>query len=360
MKITKSALAATLLTGAASAFSQAPSQLSSVTLYGIVDGGFYSRQLAGETRASRVDGGMLSTSRWGVRGNEDLGGGASAFFDLSSHFRLDTGEYGRNPGDSAAGRFFTRTSFVGVRSGIGQLRLGRIPTGSIVQSIVFSPYGDSTSFGPFMMHVFVGAQPMLAARSASDGIWNNSIEYTTPTFSGFTGSMQWAPSENSPDGRRLDATLNYRNGPFAAAASHARVKGASYAVPRTRSEPSGTPYAIEKDASTLASASYDFDGWKLSVQGARATLEPRAIAKISLATVGVNVSAPIGVGRAVAAWARTHREQVGTPDKTRNTFSGGYIYNLSKRTELYGLVIHDRLTGLDSGTGFTIGVRHFF
>lgn len=356
MKTIKTTLAATLLIGAASA----QSQPTSVTLYGILDGGFYSRQLAGEVRTSRVDSGMLSTPRWGMRGTEDLGGGLSAFFDVSGHFQMDTGETGRNPGDRAAGRFFTRTSFVGLRGAFGQLQLGRMPTGSIVQSIVFSPFGDSTSFGPFMMHVFVGAQPMLAARSGNDGIWSNSVTYTTPSFSGLNGSLQWAPSENGADGRRLDATLNYRQGAFAAALSHGRVTGASYAAPRTRSEPPGAPYAIEADSSTIASASYDFGSFKLSVQGANASLTPRAVARISLNTLGVNVSAPVGSGRIVATWARTEREQAGAADRTRSTLSGGYIHNLSKRTEVYGLAMHDRLTGWNSGTGFTVGLRHFF
>jgi len=116
---TRTAMAVAVAIAGASAHAQG----ASVTLYGTADAGFYSRQLAGETRTSRVDGGMMSTSRWGLRGIEDLGGGMSAFFDLSSHFQLDTGEYGRNPGDGAAGRFFTRTSFVGLRGSFGQLRV---------------------------------------------------------------------------------------------------------------------------------------------------------------------------------------------------------------------------------------------
>jgi predicted porin len=343
-----------------SGYAAAQSANTQVTLFGNVDGGLYSRQLAGETRTSRVDGGLMSVSRWGLRGTEDLGGGLAAEFNLTSHFRLDTGETGRHPGDTAANRVFTLASWVGLRGGFGSIRLGRIPSGTFVNTLQFSPLGDSTSLGPFMMHTYVSGQAMLASHGTSDGPWNNSVAYTTPVFGGFTGALQLAPSEGGPDGRRADVTLNYRNKEFAAAISHLQINNAAYTAPRTVTDPAGVPYVVEKETNTLASVSYDFTVIKVFAQYAAANLQPRGLPGIDLNTLGLSAQVPVGSGRFVASWAHTKREQAGVTDRTRNTVSTGYIYNLSKRTDMYGFVINDRATGLTSGTGVAAGVRHYF
>jgi predicted porin len=331
-----------------------------VTLFGNVDGGFYHRRLAGETSVNRVDGGLMSVSRWGLRGTEDLGGGLAAEFNLTSHFRLDTGETGRHPGDTAANRVFTLASWVGLRGGFGSIRLGRIPSGTFVNTLQFSPLADSTGLGPFMMHTYVTGQAILAAHGTSDGPWNNSVAYTTPVLSGFTGALQYAPSEGGTDGRREDVTLNYRNKEFAAAISRLKIDQAAYTAPRTVTDPAGVPYVIEKEDNTLASVSYDFTVAKVFAQYATAKLQPRGLSSIDLHTVGLSAQVPVGAGRFVASWARTKREQASVTDRSRNTVSTGYIYNLSKRTDVYGFVINDRATGVTSGTGAAVGVRHYF
>jgi predicted porin len=330
------------------------------TLYGTVDGGFYVRQLAGEARVSRVDGGMLTTSRWGIRGSEDLGGGLSALFDLGGHFRLDTGEVGRHPGDNAAGRFFSRYSFVGLRGAFGQVRAGRIPTGSFVHTLSFTPLGDSTTLGPFMLHTFVGSQPMLASHGTSDGSWNNSLVYNTPTLGGWSGALQYAPAEAGPEGRRFDGTLNHRSGAWAAALSVSRIRAAAYNMPRSRTDPAGTPYVIEAEASNLGSVSYDFGVVKVFGQWARATLRPRGQTEIQLDTVGAHAAVPWGAGRFIASWARTERTQAGVAGRERTTLAAGYLHSLSRRIDAYAVVLSDRATGLRSGTGYAIGMRHHF
>ncbi len=344
-----------------SGYALAQSGSPQVTLYGNVDGGFYRKHLAGEAASTtRVDGGLMSVSRWGIRGTEDLGGGLATDFNLTSHFRLDTGEFGRHPGDTAASRVFTLSSWVGLRGGFGSIRLGRIPSGTFVNTLQFSPLGDSTALGPFMMHTYVTGQATLASHGASDGVWGNSVAYTTPALGGFTGAVQIAAREGGTDGRRTDVTLNYRGKEFAAAISHLQINDAAYTSPRTVTDPAGAPYVIEKEGNTLASVSYDFTVAKVFAQYATAKLQPRGLRSIELDTVGLSAQVPVGSGRFVASWARTTREQAGVTDRTRNTVSAGYIYNLSKRTNIYGFVINDRATGVTSGTGFAAGVRHYF
>jgi len=44
----------------------------------------------------------------------------------------------------------------------------------------------------------------------------------------------------------------------------------------------------------------------------------------------------------------------------RTTLSVGYLHNLSKRTELYAVLMHDKVDGLSSGGGYSLGIRHRF
>jgi predicted porin len=299
-------------------------------------------------------------SRWDLRGTEDLGGGLAALYELSAHFRLDTGEPGRHPGDSAAGRFFTRAAWVGLRGSWGQLRVGRVPTGSFVQTLQFTPFGDSTFLGPFLMHTYVGSQPLLAAHGASDGSWSNSIAWNAPVLGGFGAQVQLVPDEKAGEGRRLDATVSWRGGPVAVAVSHGRIRGAALTAPRTRTDPAGAPYVMTDESSTLASASWDFGAAKLSLQAAAGRVQPRGLPQIALDSCGLNLEAPVGSGRIMAGWARTEREQAGVSDRSRQTLSFGYGHRFSRRTEVYAVVLRDQATAQASGTGFALGLRHVF
>ena len=66
---------------------------TSVTLYGVVDAGidFANHQVGGGS-VVRQSSGNVAGSRWGLRGNEDLGGGLKAVFVLESGFDTDTGK----------------------------------------------------------------------------------------------------------------------------------------------------------------------------------------------------------------------------------------------------------------------------
>lgn len=104
----------------AAAASQAAHAQSSVTLYGVIDTGIdYISNQGGHSSWSEQSG-NLSTSRWGLKGQEDLGGGLSAIFTLENGFSVNSGKFG-NGGDE-----FGRQAFVGLASkDFGQVTLGR-------------------------------------------------------------------------------------------------------------------------------------------------------------------------------------------------------------------------------------------
>jgi predicted porin len=105
-----------LIAGAASAQAQ-----TNVTLFGLVDTTVrYSthENAAGDHKFQMTDG-VLTGSRWGVRGVEDLGGGTKAVVVLESGFAPDTGAM------LQGGRLFGRQGYVGLDGGYGKLLLGR-------------------------------------------------------------------------------------------------------------------------------------------------------------------------------------------------------------------------------------------
>ncbi len=133
---------------------------SSLTLYGLVDAsvGRFTGAATGvnaqNKAVSKMEGGSLSTSRWGLRGNEDLGGGMSASFELSSFIRNDTGASGRNdaipaPVNVAADPFFARAAWLGLsHKDFGRVRMGNVTTLLFLNAITSNAFGDATVLGP--------------------------------------------------------------------------------------------------------------------------------------------------------------------------------------------------------------------
>lgn len=114
---------------------------SSLTLYGILDTfvGYQNARTGGRNTSLYVLGnnGEL-TSRWGLRGTEDLGGGYRTTFDLENGFDPGTGKQ-QNPY-----RFFDRQAWVGIAAPYGELRMGRQNTPMFVYSGLMDAFGAAT------------------------------------------------------------------------------------------------------------------------------------------------------------------------------------------------------------------------
>lgn len=92
-----------------------------VTLYGVIDQGIHFQNNAGPGKKVSFDSlaGIVG-SRWGVTGEENLGGGIKAIFALESGISLGNGQFGQG------GTEFGRQAFVGFSSKeYGQFTLGR-------------------------------------------------------------------------------------------------------------------------------------------------------------------------------------------------------------------------------------------
>src|SRR5437773_7693011 len=83
---------------------------TNVTIYGVIDLGMdYTNNSLGKSQV-QMESGYAQGSRLGFKGNEDLGGGLSAVFQLENGFAADTGKLGQG------GLLFGRQAFVGLSS----------------------------------------------------------------------------------------------------------------------------------------------------------------------------------------------------------------------------------------------------
>ena len=103
-------------------------QAASVKVYGRLDAGLTSITGTGanDETLSGLAYGPLSSSRWGIKGKENLGGGYGAFFALESEAHNDTGVSGGNnkTGSGVGTVYWKRKSIVGLKTPIGKVSLG--------------------------------------------------------------------------------------------------------------------------------------------------------------------------------------------------------------------------------------------
>ena len=70
---------------------------STVTIYGILDGGYNYVSGLKQGSISTIASGIMDGSRFGLRGTEDIGGGYKAIFTLENRLELDTGAVSNRP-----------------------------------------------------------------------------------------------------------------------------------------------------------------------------------------------------------------------------------------------------------------------
>lgn len=182
---------------------------SSVTLYGIVDGGFTYTSNQGGKANYQATAGSEQGSRWGLVGTEDLGGGTRAIFRLENGFNLENGAA------SANGRIFGRQAWVGLSNEhFGTLTLGRQYNAAQDSLEPLQIAGDSVQYGT---HPFDVDDLNNTFRT------DNSIKYVTPDFNGLQVNTMYALSGN-PGGfatnRSYSIGATYAHGPVRLGAAY--------------------------------------------------------------------------------------------------------------------------------------------
>ena len=326
--------AATLALG----FSAAASAQSNVSIYGLLDMSVGQFQNSGAPKVWKAENGNMSTSYLGFRGTEDLGGGLKAKFAFEHFLRADAGGAGRFNGDA----FWARSAYVGLQGEFGSAVIGRNTTPLFVSTLIFNAFGDSFGFAPSIRQYFLGA-------IVGDTAWNNSIAYASPFFSGASFNLLGNLGEGAANakGKNLGANVLYFGGPFAATLAWQQVKNGVFPVPA----------GFSAQDTIQGGVSYDLGAVKLFGQLGNVKTKATTNVKTNLTQFGA--SAPVGGGKVLASYG-TAKTTVGPASSTNKTLSLGYDYNLSKNTDVYGVFMNDKTTGLSSGTTLAAGIRMKF
>lgn len=168
-----------------------------VTLYGQVNVMLESVEAKGGAtpvaRRTRIED---QSSRLGVRGTEDLGGGLKAFFQLETAFRPDSNNT----------TFAARNSAIGLQGGFGSVLIGRWDMPFKSAAIAIDPYGDI---------MISGITGVLSDRGNFDRRDQNVLQYWSPTWGGLAFRVAATANENksaTSNPRDMGANVTYSAG----------------------------------------------------------------------------------------------------------------------------------------------------
>jgi len=191
---------------------------TNVTIYGVIDTGINYTNNAVVTNSNgtvnrgsqlQMVGGEAQGNRLGFKGNEDLGGGLSAVFQLENGFN-GNGSLGQG------GLMFGRQAYVGLSSKTaGTVTLGR-QYDSIVDYI-----GPLTANGNWAGFMF--SHPLDNDNTDNSFRLNNTVKYTSPTFGGLTFGGLYGFGQtagNNTQNRSYSLGASYINGPISAAVGY--------------------------------------------------------------------------------------------------------------------------------------------
>lgn len=329
--------AGALVLGAGAAGAQAQ-QAGGVQLFGLVDIGVQQLRADGVGRRWLVNGDGNTSSRLGVRGTEELGGGLKVGFWLESAVAVDDGTSGatssNNKDSISGGLTWGRRATVQLSGDWGELRLGRdyVPSfGNLTTSMhPFGTNGVGSSGLLFYPVPAKGTTPRTHVRAS------NAIGYFLPSgLGGFYAHVMLALGEQGDGPTRKDGELKgvrigWRNESF----------NASLATSRTR----------------YASGDYTQSNvgitWRLGPARLMALWGENKVGTTRTTARMVGTQWQLGPqGEFRLAYTRLSATGVAS-DATQMAL--GYVHDLSKRTALYGNLA--RIDNKGSGARFNVGM----
>ncbi|CAN7186380.1 porin [Pseudoduganella sp. LjRoot289] len=349
--LTLAVLAACTLAGAAQA-------QSNVQVYGLIDAGVENVSNASASGASvtRVVSGGMNTSRWGLRGTEDLGGGLKAVFQLEGGILLDTG--------AQDGPLFKRQANVGLEGSFGRVVIGRSFSSVYDTVISYDPMGFAPSYSWATSGPATGP-----SKYGFTTAFDNLIKY-----SGSTGAFKYGATygvgeqtTGASDSRKVAGNVAYAANGLGLMATWERINGNTVVATGRRDE--NTVYHV---GAFYETGPVKFFGvmrdYKLE-SGKAATADVKA----TTWWAGVAYKPVENTTLTGAVYHINVKNLAAGKDADPTMYVARYRYALSKRTDVYVAAAYAKskngqLTGLsrdDAGfdtnqRGVITGVQHRF
>lgn len=390
-----------LALAAMGAFAGAAQAQSSVTVYGIFDGGYNGKAV--DTKAtssatatvvsnSDMSGNQAASSRLGFRGVEDLGGGLSATFNLEFGFDAGNGTLYTTTVPGISGQSQSdgvRTAVVGLASKeFGALNIGRQLSGmhGIIAGNVF---GGNNMVGDITYSSWTNANSQ-SGRISNVITRFNGLSWQSPTLAGFNARIDFASNRatgvnssiasgqnyaNTLSTQVSDAgiRLNYDYGPFG-------VSAATYQVTNTNGNV--TAQSGAETITKISAAQARYRGKGLIVEATYgANSASSLVPTVANAQLGKNtatkLSAQYNVTPTIApffqyGWGKsvgTTLASAANSDNKNTAYQVGSFYNMSKRTSLYAVYGYQKSEASSSsfngnysveGKEVGVGILHTF
>jgi predicted porin len=333
-------LMALAVAGAMFAPAVARAQAANVTIYGIMDVDLEvvsaSASTAGVSIPSR-ERVTSNSSRLGFRGEEPLGNGMSAWFQIESSIN----------GDGLGTSLGTRNTGVGLKGNFGTVLYGQWDTPLKVSTVGLDPFGDvgigaycGVLCGPsFNVGAAQASQTNVSAGQPFDTRLANNVQYWTPNWNGFSARAAYGADEtksNSNVALPIDPKVyglsgSYAGGPWYATIAYEKHTDTG-ALAAGKGNDHDTRFALSYvwGPATLTGI-YDTQSYNDDTHGTNYKRNAWQI-------LGTYVAGP-GTFRAYYTKANnaTGSSPLAGAGTSANQFTVGYGYALSKRSEVYVL-----------------------
>jgi predicted porin len=350
-------LARTSITIAIAALSLSAQAQTNVQLYGIMDAGieYVDKVRTGGVGSAtesvvRVQSGSAQSSRFGLRGREDLGGGLSAVLALESGIAIDNGTL------SQGGRLFGRHAYVALNhKSLGEIQLGRQATVVYDYGVIYDPV-TATRYSAVVFDALYAGRADNAVKYVGKFAGLNIGAQYSFGYDGLIANGGEVPGAFRV-GKEMGVHVSYAAGPAQFGVLYDRQNGTSVATQFNTTE------------RMTVGATYTFAPVKLFASYQRLRSETPVVRRdTDLAWVGAQYSSG-------GAWTVTGSLYSNDPDGSANRSTMLTIlasYALSKRTDLYSELAFMKnqdaaMLGMggavnpgDRQGGAIVGIRHRF
>ena len=386
-----------LAVAALGAFASAAQAQSSVTVYGIIDASFSSVSSSTPTTASgnvnkrtttKFGDSQEQSSRLGFKGQEDLGGGLSAFFTV---------ETGLTNTSSQFSTVNNRQSFVGLgKKGLGNAAIGTQYTqlhnafaatdpgqnnntvGNVVRPVSGTDGGQSSASSAYTIsttNTLTAQSDSFAGFKINGALTQNGVDATqrannttVVTNGGNTNFTGYSLSANYT-WQKLFVTAAYQSFKIEANNTATAVTAATVGSPGTTWSEASLPNTT--DTQWYAGGTYDFGILKAYLQYINKKVTAAANTNFYSQRSAQQIGVRSYITPTIEGWANIGNGShttfgAGQPKANFVAWQTGLNYYLSKRTNVYGIYGTNNMSSAQpvnpalNVSSFAVGVRHTF